>query len=139
MASAPIRSAVAFVALWACVPDAPERYVQHPPTLAALRLRLPAGAVATYDVPLDRWIVATATAYAIADAAPSAAVASPDALAHMLGTKVVARESLSDGFTATLVEHAAASQRVTVVVRQLGNQWLRCIGDVSLCKSLKRG
>ena len=139
MAFAQIRSVLALAALSACVPDAPERFVQHPPTLAALRLRLPVGAHASYDVALDRWIVATPTAYAIADAAPTAAVASPDALAHMLGVKVVARESLSDGFTATLVEHAAASQRVTIVVRQLGNQWLRCVGDVALCKSLKRG
>jgi hypothetical protein len=139
LASAPIRSVTALAALAACVPDAPERYVQHAPTLAALRLRLPAGAHASYDVALDRWIVATPDAYAIADAAPPAAVASPDALAHMSRAKVVARESLSDGFTATLSEHAAASQRVTIVVRQLGNQWLRCVGDVSLCKSLKRG
>jgi hypothetical protein len=139
LACEPIRNALAVIALTACVPDAPARYVQHAPTLAALRLRLPVGAHATYDVVVDRWVVATPTAYAITDAAPPAGVASPDALAHVIGMRVVARESLSDGFMATLVEHAAAPQRVTIVVRQLGNQWLRCVGDVDLCKSLKRG
>ena len=142
---APIRSALALVAIGtcavACVPDAPERFVQHAPTLAGLRLRLRSGAsvVAAYDVNLDRWLVASGGVHSIIDAAPRAGVAGPDALAHHVGMQVVARESLSDGFTATLVEHAAAERRVTIVVRELGSLWLRCVGDVALCKSLKRG
>lgn len=139
MASAPIRSALVLALSAACVPDAPERFVQHPPTLATLRLRIPSGSVATYDVVADRWLVGGAGAYAIVDVVPRAGIAGPDALAHQLGMHVVARESLSDGFAATLTEHAAAERRVTIVVRELGSRWVRCVGDVALCKSLKRG
>jgi len=119
--------------------------VQHEPTLAALRFRAPANLVASYDVAFDRWVVATSAGYAVVDSAPRTGIAGPDALRHTLEveqrTKIDldARESLSDGFATTLVVHAASPQRVTIVVRELGGQWVRCAGDAALCKSLKRG
>jgi hypothetical protein len=144
------RIAALALSVVACVPSAPERFVTHPPALAQLRLRLPSGATAAYDVVLDRWVVATAIAHASLAIAPPGSVASPDAFRHareveLRGAKVEihSRESLSDGFATTLVEHAAADQPApahsTYVVRQLGNQWVQCVGAVSLCKSLKRG
>lgn len=134
----------------ACVPTAPERTIAHPPTLATLRLRLPAGAIATYSVVIDEWLIASSTDRAILSAAPAGSIASPDAFRHAFevehrGVKVdiEARESLSDGFSITLVEHAASDRsawpRTTYVVRELGNQWVQCVGSAALCKSLKRG
>jgi hypothetical protein len=143
LASKPISALT--LALVACVPDAPERFVQHPPALAGLRLRAPDTFVASYEVAFDRWVVATSVGHALIDVAPRAGTAGPDALRHVLeveGRTPVAletRESLSDGFATTLVVHAASPQRVTIVVRELGSMWLRCVGDATLCKSLKRG
>lgn len=128
----------------ACVPDAPERFFEHPPALAALRFRAPENLAASYNVALDQWIVATGTGYAVVDVAPRAMIAGPDALRHSLEVEqrtrveLERRESLSDGFATTLLVHAASSQRVTFVVRELGSQWVRCVGDTALCKSLKR-
>lgn len=127
-----------------CEGKPPKRFVQHPPALAALRLRGPVDAVFAYDVVLDRWSVSTPRELAIVDVAPAAAVASPDALRHVVEVErharavIESRESLSDGFATTIAVGAAPSERVTVVVRQLGNQWVRCVGALWLCKSLKR-
>ena len=145
--SKPTRSATLalLVALAACEPPAPIRFVQHAPTLATLRLRTPSDAHATYDVVLDRWVVASSRAFAILDPAPPAITASPDALRHAIeieqhaSAEITLRESLSDGFAATLLLHAASVQRVTVVVREIGSRWIRCVGDLELCKSLKHG
>lgn len=129
----------------ACEGRPPRRFVQHAPTLAALRLRVPMDAVMAYDVVLDRWFVSTPRELAVLDVPPTAAVASPDALRHVVeverhATAVVeSRESLSDGFATTIVVSAAPPERVSVVVRQLGNQWVRCVGAPRLCKALKRG
>ena len=145
MSSLASRLISAVVWLVACVPDAPARFVQHPPALATLRLRAPENLVASYEVAFDRWIVATAAAYAILEVAPRAGIAGPDALRHAIEVEqrtpvtLETRESLSDGFATTLVVHAGSSQRVMIVVRELGSQWVRCVGDAALCKSLKRG
>jgi len=139
-----LAAVVVVLGLGACEPPAPKRFFEHVPQLARLRLRVPGDVVTTY-IALDRWLIASATGYAILDPAPPAAVASPDALRHALEVEqrvsidIETRESLSDGFAATLVVHAAADQRVTIYVRQLGNQWVRCVGSTALCKSLKRG
>ncbi len=138
-------SVLALILAAACEGKPPERFVQHAPVLAALRLRVPVDAVTAYEVVLDRWYIATPSDLAIVDVPPAAALASPDALRHVLEVErrttasIESRESLSDGYATTIVVHAAASERVTVVVRQLGNRWVRCIGPLQLCKSLKRG
>jgi hypothetical protein len=133
------------IAFAACEGRPPKRYVQHAPTLAALRLRVPDGACTAYDVVLDRWLVATARDVAIIDVPPAGAVASPDALRHVLEVErrttatVESRETLSDGFATTILVHAAPAERVTLVVRQLGNKWVRCAGAPVLCRSIRRG
>lgn len=141
--SARTRSVALVTLLGACEPPAPVHYVRHPPTLVALRLRGSADVVTSYDAVLDRWIVASAAAFAIVDPAPPPIVASPDALRYFVereqraAVEITARASLSDGYSATLTVHGAAVQRVIVVVRELGNRWLRCIGDLALCQSLQ--
>lgn len=128
-----------------CEGRPPKRFVQHAPALAALRLRIPADAAIAYDLVLDRWFVCTPRELAILDVAPAGAVASPDALRHVIEVErrttavVETRESLSDGFATTIAVGAGAPVRVTVIVRQLGNQWVRCVSAPLLCKSLKRG
>jgi hypothetical protein len=132
------------VGLGACEGRPPERYVQHAPALAALHLRVPYDAVIAYNVVLDHWLFATPHELAIIDVAPAAAIASPDALRHVLEVErrvtaaVESRESLSDGYATTISVHAAPSERVMIVVRQLGNRWLRCAGAPRLCKGLRR-
>ena len=140
-----IGFALGIITLSGCEGRPPKRYVQHAPALAALRLRVPESTISAYDVVLDRWLIATPHDFAILDVPPVAAVASPDALRHVLEVErrttaaVESRESLSDGYATTIIVHGAPSERVSLVVRQLANQWVRCAGALRLCKALKRG
>jgi len=145
-----IRATALVVLLTACVGSPPTHYVTFTGALANLRLRLPPNGTAGYFGPIDRWFVAVGSESAVLSPAAPNAVASPDAFKHAREVElrtarfeITARESLSDGFSTTLVEHAgaerSASEPTTFVVRQLGNVWVQCVGAVSLCKSLKRG
>jgi hypothetical protein len=120
--------------------------------LAAAELELPDGWTKTYEPATDTWHVASPQAKTTVrvEHADARYVASPDAYAHHLaqGKQVTIdqRKNVKSGFAMTLrIDGARAA---TVVVRELGSAWYRCISEtaeddatreqvIALCRSVR--
>jgi hypothetical protein len=128
------------------------------------RMTVPEGWTSSYDAEHDGWVFASPAGAeghqtdVTLQRTPPETTASPDALLHVLKTRVwgpdvtggiVERKALSDGFAATIeATRAGTTTREIYVVKELGSEWFVCASTgaddttreqaLALCKSIKR-
>jgi len=160
------RSVLLLFALAACgksdkaKPEAKDNVVA-PRALETVAFDLPDKWTSSYDKDTDAWQVASADAQTTVriERADERYVASPDAYMHHVAQKwqgklvtIEARTNVKSGFAMTLGiftgEKDPNPQHATVVVRELGSRWYRCLSEgadseeirdqvIALCRSVR--
>ncbi|HEX5060133.1 MAG TPA: hypothetical protein VFV99_12270 [Kofleriaceae bacterium] len=161
-----MRSLLLVLALAACgksdkpKPEAHDNVIA-PRALEGLAFDLPDQWTKTYDTDHDAWNIASADAATkvLIERADERYVASPDAYMHHVSQQwpgklvtIESRKNVKGGFAMTLGiftgEKDPNPQHATVVVRELGSRWYRCISEgadseeireqvLALCRSVR--